>query len=223
VPVEVGEMSDEQKAKRSQEYLQSAGMQGSGRVEGRTPATSAAAWARTEKRMADGPDLGEFLGNPRLADPDFYHKAVASSIMCGNPLTRKDLQVIVAVLLGETDWQTLGRLSRGFEERFPLPENLQGYEPRVGGGRPKGDSHRLRDTKIARDFEELRKGVSADEAYAILAEDSYHRYATSLSIERVRTCVSKGRKHLADDRAFMEKLLGEITELKDPKDAFIKE
>lgn len=130
---------------------------------------------------------------------NYYRSCVASAIIEGEDLSSNHLQVILAVLHGETDGKILAELLFGSKIEFTIPKNIKGYKPILLGERPKGDRKRSRDTQIAKDFEELRKTISSEEAYILLSAESIQRYGIGLGVDRVKACVTKGRKYEKED------------------------
>jgi hypothetical protein len=195
----------------SNDYLATAGIQGSGRCGGECKtATPQKSWQNMEKVISNSLIVEAHFDKTEQTQPDFYQKRVAAQILCGEELSFNHLQVILAVLLGETDYQVLAGLLKGFTTKYDIPKNIKGYKPILKGERPKGERTRYRDTKIALDFEELRKTLGSNEAYAQLSEDSLYRYAITLSIDRVKNCVTKGRKYIEEDKIRMP-LIMDIT------------
>lgn len=136
---------------------------------------------------------------------EILRKRIVSHILHGGELNIPLLQVICAVLSGETDLQTLRELQAGSRSMFEFPKTLKGYKAVVAGGRPTGDKEIRRNEQIAYDFEILRATLGAEAAYAKLSSESKERYGVALSIERVRACVTRGRKSAASLKAALEK------------------
>jgi len=141
---------------------------------------------------------------------DFLKQLTINTIIEGGELSPGQLQLIVAVLRGKT--RGLGALYIGAITEFEMCDNILGYKPKKGKGRPPGTTieHKYTCMILAEYFQYLRtkEGVLAEDAYQIVTERSCELIGRGLGRDAVVGYITDGNKYIVQETERVKSIFG---------------
>ncbi len=122
--------------------------------------------------------------------------AISRKIRYGKDLTLLDMKVILSVLHGNNDYNSLSKIHSGEVRSYHISKNVEKYIVKQEPQRPSKSNTDTRNMFIAHDYGKLINNMKRDEVLSKLANESIERYGSTINVDRIADCITSGKKLL---------------------------